>query len=255
MLTYYDNHRLFESLFFSLDRPKVRLPRFLRQRYVASVGAKINLTIPFTVSWRWQNLTVNAQWIKLHNSSKFTVWFLFLPPPPPPRANPNLWSPGQRMGSPWTRRGWTSAAPRETASCSSVHPREKTLECMRCLWRWRTSRTRLHSSFKLLVRTYNWRVQVKDTVLEDYFGEVRFKSVTWYLISGRLLCTELPGPPASVKIVDTWGFNVAVEWTAPKDNGNTEITGYTIQKADKKTGVSFQYQRVSDYVWWLLIEV
>lgn len=73
---------LFESLFFSLDRPKVRLPRFLRQRYVASVGAKINLTIPFTVSWRWQNLTVNAQWIKLHNSSKFTVWFLFLPPPP-----------------------------------------------------------------------------------------------------------------------------------------------------------------------------
>lgn len=51
---------------------------------------------------------------------------------------------------------------------------------------------------------------------------------------------ELPGPPASVKIVDTWGFNVALEWTAPSDNGNTEITGYTVQKADKKTGVSLQ---------------
>lgn len=50
--------------------------------------------------------------------------------------------------------------------------------------------------------------------------------------------TELPGPPASVKIVDVWGFNVALEWTPPKDNGNTEITGYTVQKADKKTGVS-----------------
>lgn len=50
---------------------------------------------------------------------------------------------------------------------------------------------------------------------------------------------ELPGPPASVKISDTWGFNVALEWTAPSDNGNTDITGYTIQKADKKTGVSF----------------
>lgn len=49
---------------------------------------------------------------------------------------------------------------------------------------------------------------------------------------------ELPGPPASVKIVDTWGFNVALEWTPPSDNGNTEITGYTVQKADKKTGVS-----------------
>ncbi|KAL0191750.1 hypothetical protein M9458_014448, partial [Cirrhinus mrigala] len=51
-----------------------------------------------------------------------------------------------------------------------------------------------------------------------------------------LQIVELPGPPASVKIVDTWGFNVALEWTEPRDNGNTTITGYTIQKADKKTG-------------------
>lgn len=53
------------------------------------------------------------------------------------------------------------------------------------------------------------------------------------------LSTELPGPPASVKITDTWGFNVALEWTPPTDNGNTDITGYTVQKADKKTGVRF----------------
>lgn len=32
------------------DRPKIRMPRFLRQRYVANVGEKINLTIPFSVS-------------------------------------------------------------------------------------------------------------------------------------------------------------------------------------------------------------
>ncbi|XP_071332419.1 myosin binding protein Ha isoform X2 [Trachinotus anak] len=50
---------------------------------------------------------------------------------------------------------------------------------------------------------------------------------------------ELPGPPASVKLVDTWGFNAALEWTPPKDNGNTDITGYTIQKADRKTGEWF----------------
>ncbi|XP_065142443.1 myosin binding protein Ha isoform X4 [Paramisgurnus dabryanus] len=50
---------------------------------------------------------------------------------------------------------------------------------------------------------------------------------------------DLPGPPASVKLVDNWGFNAALEWTPPKDNGNTEITGYTVQKADKKTGEWF----------------
>uniref|UniRef100_H2MM13 Myosin binding protein C1 n=1 Tax=Oryzias latipes TaxID=8090 RepID=H2MM13_ORYLA len=31
------------------------------------------------------------------------------------------------------------------------------------------------------------------------------------------------------------GKNVALVWTPPKDNGNAPITGYTIQKADKKT--------------------
>lgn len=54
-----------------------------------------------------------------------------------------------------------------------------------------------------------------------------------------LQIVELPGPPASVKLVDCWGFNAALEWATPKDNGNTEITGYTIQKADKKTGEWF----------------
>uniref|UniRef100_A0A3Q1HW04 Myosin-binding protein H n=1 Tax=Acanthochromis polyacanthus TaxID=80966 RepID=A0A3Q1HW04_9TELE len=54
-----------------------------------------------------------------------------------------------------------------------------------------------------------------------------------------LQIVELPGPPARVKMVDSWGFNAALEWTAPKDNGNTDITGYTIQKADRKTGEWF----------------
>ncbi|KAA0706811.1 Myosin-binding protein C, cardiac-type [Triplophysa tibetana] len=47
---------------------------------------------------------------------------------------------------------------------------------------------------------------------------------------------DLPGPPTSAKLVDYWGFNAALEWTPPKDSGNTDITGYTVQKADKKTG-------------------
>ncbi|XP_032361370.1 myosin-binding protein C, slow-type isoform X1 [Etheostoma spectabile] len=46
---------------------------------------------------------------------------------------------------------------------------------------------------------------------------------------------DLPGPPMCVTIEDVWGGNVALVWTPPKDNGNAPITGYTIQKADKKT--------------------
>uniref|UniRef100_I3ITV2 Myosin binding protein C1 n=1 Tax=Oreochromis niloticus TaxID=8128 RepID=I3ITV2_ORENI len=46
---------------------------------------------------------------------------------------------------------------------------------------------------------------------------------------------DLPGPPQCVNIEDVWGGNVALVWTPPKDNGNAPITGYTIQKADKKT--------------------
>ncbi|XP_019746430.1 myosin binding protein Ha isoform X4 [Hippocampus comes] len=54
-----------------------------------------------------------------------------------------------------------------------------------------------------------------------------------------LQIVELPGPPTSTKLLDCWGFNAALEWTPPKDNGNTEITGYIVQKADTKTGEWF----------------
>ncbi|MEQ2302209.1 Myosin-binding protein C, fast-type [Ameca splendens] len=46
---------------------------------------------------------------------------------------------------------------------------------------------------------------------------------------------EKPGPPVNVRVTDVWGFNAALEWEPPKDDGNCEITGYTIQKADMKT--------------------
>ncbi|XP_053541464.1 LOW QUALITY PROTEIN: myosin-binding protein C, slow-type [Ictalurus punctatus] len=46
---------------------------------------------------------------------------------------------------------------------------------------------------------------------------------------------DRPGPPQCVRIEEVWGDNVALDWTPPKDSGNAPITGYTIQKADKKT--------------------
>lgn len=57
------------------------------------------------------------------------------------------------------------------------------------------------------------------------------------MLTDSSLHSDLPGPPQCVKIDEVWGGNVALDWTPPKDNGNAAITGYTIQKADKKTMV------------------
>lgn len=46
---------------------------------------------------------------------------------------------------------------------------------------------------------------------------------------------EKPGPPINVQVTEVWGFNAALEWKPPKDDGNSDIIGYTIEKADMKT--------------------
>lgn len=43
-----------------------------------------------------------------------------------------------------------------------------------------------------------------------------------------------------------WGFNAALEWEPPTDDGNSEITGYTIQKADLKTKVRDEGVEISN---------
>ncbi|XP_040031795.2 myosin-binding protein C, fast-type isoform X1 [Gasterosteus aculeatus] len=50
-----------------------------------------------------------------------------------------------------------------------------------------------------------------------------------------LRIVDKPGPPMKLRVTDVWGFNAALEWAPPKDDGNCDITGYTIQKADMKT--------------------
>ncbi|XP_072282925.1 myosin-binding protein C, fast-type-like [Pyxicephalus adspersus] len=53
--------------------------------------------------------------------------------------------------------------------------------------------------------------------------------------SVNIRIVDKPGPPHDVLVKEVWGFNALLEWKPPKDNGNSEITGYTIHKADKKT--------------------
>lgn len=62
----------------------------------------------------------------------------------------------------------------------------------------------------------------------------------WVCLFGffsHISSADKPGPPQSIKLVDVWGFNAALEWTPPQDDGNAQILGYTVQKADKKTMV------------------
>uniref|UniRef100_A0A8C5UJF2 Myosin binding protein C1 n=1 Tax=Malurus cyaneus samueli TaxID=2593467 RepID=A0A8C5UJF2_9PASS len=53
---------------------------------------------------------------------------------------------------------------------------------------------------------------------------------------------DRPGPPEIVTIEDVWGENVNLSWKPPKDDGNAAITGYTIQKADKKSMVKITFE-------------
>lgn len=142
------------------DYPKVRLPRFLRARFIRKVGEQVNLVIPFLgkpkpiVSWTKDGEPVDWKRVNIRNSDKDSIMFI-------------------------------RSAQREDSGV--------------------------------------YEMCVKVDTFEDK------ASITLQVV-------EKPGPPASVKLVDVWGFNAALEWTAPEDKGNTEITGYTIQKADKKTG-------------------
>uniref|UniRef100_A0AAV2LQB7 Myosin-binding protein C, fast-type n=1 Tax=Knipowitschia caucasica TaxID=637954 RepID=A0AAV2LQB7_KNICA len=154
-----------------MQRPKIWLPRNLRQTLIKKVGECVNLVIPFqgkprpVVTWTKDGEPLTSALVNIRNSETDTIFFI-----------------------------------RKTE--------------------------RIHSGkYQLQVQIEN--VEDKTTI--------------------NLQIVDLPGAPEALKIVDVWGFNVALEWKPPKDNGNCEITGYTIQKADKKTMEWFtiyeQYRR------------
>ncbi|XP_035855410.1 myosin-binding protein C, cardiac-type isoform X10 [Sander lucioperca] len=156
-----------------MQRPKIWLPRNLRQTLIKTVGEIVNLVIQFQgkprpkVTWSKDGELLSPTFASVRNSDTDTILFI-----------------------------------RKTE--------------------------RKHSG------KYELQVQIEN--MEDT------ASITLQIV-------DLPGPPQALKITDIWGFNVALEWKPPKDNGNCEITGYTIQKADKKTmewyTVYEQYRRTN----------
>uniref|UniRef100_A0A8C5FQ09 Myosin binding protein C3 n=1 Tax=Gadus morhua TaxID=8049 RepID=A0A8C5FQ09_GADMO len=142
-----------------MQRPKIWIPRNLRQTLVKKVGESINLVIPFqgkprpTVSWSRDGEPLKPTEVSLRNSDTDTILFI-------------------RMAE------------------------------------------RTHSG------KYDLQVQIENVV---------------DTASIHIQIVDLPGSPQDLKITDVWSFNVAIEWKAPKDNGNCDIIGYLVRKADKKT--------------------
>uniref|UniRef100_A0A672LIC3 Myosin-binding protein C, fast-type-like n=1 Tax=Sinocyclocheilus grahami TaxID=75366 RepID=A0A672LIC3_SINGR len=142
-----------------VERPKIRLPRQLRTKYIKRVGEKVNLVIPFqgkprpVVTWLKDGAPLDTGLVNIRTSDVDTILFI-----------------------------------RQAA--------------------------REHSG------QYTLSVQIEN--MEDK-------------VNLEIQIVDKPGPPIAVTVTDVWGFNAALEWKPPKDNGNCEITGYTIQKADLKT--------------------
>ncbi|KAI7814722.1 putative myosin-binding protein C, partial [Triplophysa rosa] len=156
-----------------MQRPKIWIPRNLRQTVIKKVGETINLVIPFQgkprpkVTWTKNGGPLDPKQVSVRNSDNDSIFFI--------------------------------------------------------------RRSERNNSGK-----YELQVQIEN--VEDR-------------ASLNIQIVDLPGPPQNLKFVDVWGFNVALEWKPPKENGNCDITGYIIQKADKKTmewyTVYDQYRRTN----------
>ncbi|XP_054625849.1 myosin-binding protein C, cardiac-type [Dunckerocampus dactyliophorus] len=156
-----------------MQRPKIWLPRNLRQTLIKKVGDTVNLVIPFQgkprpqVTWSKDGQPLNSTLASVRNSDTDTILFI------------------------------------------------------------RKSERKHSGTYDLLVQIEN----VEDTA------------------KVMLQVVDVPGHPEALKVMDVWGFNVALDWKPPKDDGNCELTGYRIQKADKKTMEWFtvfdQYRRTN----------
>ena len=59
---------------------------------------------------------------------------------------------------------------------------------------------------------------------------------------------DVPSKPRKLQIVETIGTSVQLQWEAPKDNGNLDILGYSVDKRDKRSGPDSEWYVVYDKV-------
>ena len=75
----------------------------------------------------------------------------------------------------------------------------------------------------------------------EVWGSVGRCGALWGAVGRCVMCAiygaERPGPPQAVRVMEVWGSNALLQWEPPKDDGNAEISGYTVQKADTRTMV------------------
>ncbi|XP_063997285.1 myosin-binding protein C, fast-type-like, partial [Pogoniulus pusillus] len=151
-----------------VERPRIRLPRQLRQSYVRRVGEQVNLVIPFqgkprpVVTWSKEGSEQLGPDVQFRNSASDSVFFI-------------------------------------------------------------RAAARAHSG------TFRMRLQV-----ENLSDEAELK----------LRVVERPGPPRAVQVKEVWGFNALLEWEPPADDGNAEVTGYSVEKADTR---SMEWFRVLEH--------
>ncbi|XP_044303421.1 myosin-binding protein H [Varanus komodoensis] len=143
-----------------LEQPKIRLPRFLRDLYMRTVGESVNLMVPFRgkpkpqVTWSKDGQPLDPKRVVVRNSDRDSIFFI------------------------------------------------------------RDAQRKDSGKYEISVKILD---ELEDKATID------------------LRVIERPGPPEDLKLLDVWGFNVALEWKPPKDNGNAELKGYTVQKAELKT--------------------
>ncbi|XP_027966886.1 myosin-binding protein C, cardiac-type [Eumetopias jubatus] len=142
-----------------LQRPRLQLPRHLRQTIQRKVGEPVNLLIPFQgkprpqVTWTKEGQPLAGDEVSIRNSPTDTILFI------------------------------------------------------------RAARRAHSGTYQVVLRIEN--MEDKATLV--------------------LQIVDKPSPPQDIRVIEAWGFNVALEWKPPQDDGNTEIWGYTVQKADRKT--------------------
>ena len=59
---------------------------------------------------------------------------------------------------------------------------------------------------------------------------------------------DIPSKPRKATIVEVIGTSVQLQWEAPKDNGNCDISGYAVEKRDKRSGTDGEWYIVYDKV-------